>query len=319
MTAFILRRAVQAIIVLLLVTFIVFALMRFLPGDPILVYISQDEWSRVTSQEEIDALRHKFGTDRPILVQYLDWLGGVVRGDLGDSIFLGTKVTVEIGRALPRTLYVGGVAWILAHIFGIPAGIICAVRRGEWQDSVLTVTANLGITVPIFWLGILLIYGLGLKLRLLPIQGYTSPFEDLGMSLKQIVMPAFCMALPHMAGSTRQTRSAMLEVTRQDFIRTAWAKGLDERTIILRHAIRNGIIPVVTLGAMTIPQLFGGSVLIENVFNIPGIGRLATEALFSQDYAIVQGIVLMIAAIVILSNFLVEVSYGLIDPRIRHR
>ena len=319
MIAYIIRRAAQAIVVLLLVTLIIFALMRYLPGDPVLLYISQDEWSRMTSQEEIDALRHKFGTDRPIPVQYVDWLGGVIRGDLGDSIFLGTKVTKEIARALPKTLYVGLVAWIVAHLFGIPAGIICAVRRGKWQDTVLTLTANVGMTAPIFWVGILLIYGVGLKLRLLPIQGYTSPFDDLGLSLKKIIMPVFCMALPHMAGSTRQVRSAMLETTRQDYIRTAWAKGLDERTIVLRHAIRNGMIPVVTLSAMTIPHLFGGSVLIENVFNIPGMGRLATEALFSQDYAIVQGIVLVTATIIVVTNFLVDVSYGAIDPRIRQR
>jgi peptide/nickel transport system permease protein len=303
--------------VLLLVTFIVFALMRLLPGDPILVYVSQDEWSRITSQEEIDALRHEYVTDRPIVVQYVDWLWGVVRGDLGDSIFLGTQVTEEIGRALPKTLYVGSIAWIVSHLFGLPAGIICAVRRGKWQDTVLTLLANIGITAPVFWVGILLIYGVGLKLGWLPIQGYTSPFDDFWLSTKQLVMPVFCMALPHMAGSTRQTRSAMLEVIGQDYVRTAWSKGLDERTIIVRHVIRNGIIPVVTLSAMTIPGLFGGSVLIENVFNIPGIGRLATEALFSQDYAIVQGIVLMIAIIIVLTNLLVDISYGWIDPRIR--
>ena len=317
MTAYLVRRVGQAIVVLILVTFIVFALMRLLPGDPILVYVSQDEWSRITSHEEIDALRHEYGTDRPIIVQYVDWLWGVVRGDLGESIFLGTEVKEEIGRALPKTLYVSSIAWIVAHLFGLPAGIICAVRRGKWQDTVLTLLANIGITAPIFWVGILLIYGVGLKLGWLPIQGYTSPFDDFWLSTKQLVMPVFCMALPHMAGSTRQTRSAMLEVIGQDYVRTAWSKGLDERTIIVRHIIRNGIIPVVTLSAMTIPGLFGGSVFIENVFNIPGIGRLATEALFSQDYAIVQGIVLMIAIIIVLSNLLVDISYGWIDPRIR--
>ncbi len=317
MIAYLIRRVAQAIVVLFLVTFIVFALMRLLPGDPILVYVSQDEWSRITSQAEIDALRHEYGTDRPIPVQYVDWLWGVVRGDLGDSIFLGTKVTEEIGRALPKTLYVGSIAWIVSHLFGLPAGIICAVRRGKWQDTVLTLLANVGITAPVFWVGILLIYGVGLKLGWLPIQGYTSPFDDFWLSTRQLVMPVFCMALPHMAGSTRQARSAMLEVIGQDYVRTAWSKGLDERTVITRHIIRNGIIPVVTLGAMTVPMLFGGSVLIENVFNIPGIGRLATEALFSQDYAIVQGIVLMISTIIVLTNLLVDISYGWIDPRIR--
>jgi len=317
--AFIFRRATQAIVVLLIVTFIVFALMRFLPGDPILVYVSQDSWSRMTSQEEIDALRHEYGTDRPILVQYVDWLGGVLTGDLGESIFLGTSVWEEIARALPVTLYLGIIAWLIAHLFGLPAGVICAVRQNQWQDTVLTFLANIGMTVPIFWLGILMIYFFGLQLRWFPIQGYTSPAEDFGRSIHQIIMPVFCLALPHMSGSTRQTRSAMLETTRQDYIRTAWAKGLSERSVIFRHAIRNGLIPVVTLSVMTIPRLFGGAVLIENVFNIPGMGRLATEALFSQDYAVVQGIVLVVATIVVSTNFLVDVSYGWIDPRIRDR
>lgn len=318
MGAYIFRRGLQAGVVLFLVTFIVFALMRFLPGDPILVYVSQDEWSRITSQEEIDALRHEYGTDRPIVVQYADWLRGVFRGDLGESIFLGTTVNEEIARALPVTLYVGTIAWVVAHLIGLPSGVICAVRRGKWQDTVLTFLANLGTTIPIFWLGILLIYFVGLNLRLLPIQGYTSPFEDLSLSLRQLVLPVFCLALPSMAGATRQTRSAMLETIHQDYIRTATAKGLKERTVIFKHAVRNGMIPVVTLAVMTIPRLFGGAVLIENVFNIPGMGRLATTALFSQDYAIVQGIVLIIAIIIVVTNFLVDISYGFIDPRIRH-
>ncbi len=318
MIAYIIRRAIQAVFVLILVTLIVFFLMRLLPGDPILVYISQDDFTRVTSQEEIDTLRHKFGTDRPLMVQYFNWLAGVVRGDLGQSIFLGTTVTEEIGRAIPKTLYLGAIAWIMAHLFGLPAGIICAIRQRKWQDTTLTVLANIGITAPIFWVGILLIYGFGLKLRWLPIQGYTSPFDDFWLSLRQIIMPVFCLALPHMAGATRQTRSAMLEVIRQDYIRTAWAKGLGERTIVIRHAVRNGIIPVITLGGMTIPLIFGGQVLIETIFNVPGMGRLAVNALFTQDYAIVQGVVLVIAVIVVLTNFLVDISYAWIDPRIRY-
>ena len=317
MGSYIIQRAMQAIVVLFIVTLGVFLLMRLLPGDPILVYISRDDFSRVSSQEEIDRLRHEFGTDRPLYVQYADWISGVVRGDLGDSIFLGTSVTEEVARAMPRTVYIGTIAWIVAHLIGVPAGIICAVRQGKWQDTVLTVLANAGVTAPIFWIGILLVYTFGLKLDLLPIQGYTSPFEDLSLSLQQIVMPVFCLALPPMSGATRQTRSAMLEVIRQDYIRTAWAKGLGERAVVMRHAVRNGIIPVVTLGGLTIPRIFGGAVLIETIFNIPGMGRLAVDALFSQDYAIVQGIVLITAIIIVVTNFLIDISYGWIDPRIR--
>lgn len=318
MGAYIVRRAGQGLMVVLIVTLIVFFMIRLLPGDPVLVYISQDAYSRMTTQEEIDALRHEFGVDRPIMVQYVDWMGDVLRGDLGDSIFLGSSVSAEIGRALPRTLFISAISWVFAHIVAIPAGIICAVRRGKWQDKLITTIANIGITAPIFWVGIILIYTFGLKLRLLPIQGYTAPTEDLAMSLKQIIMPAFCMALPHLAGATRQTRSAMLEVTCEDYVRTAWAKGLDEKAVVFRHIIRNGIIPVVILGGMTIPMLFGGSVLIESVFNIPGMGRLALSGLWNQDYAIVQGVVLLIAIITVIVNFIVDISYAWIDPRIRN-
>jgi len=298
---------------------IVFLLMRLLPGDPILLYVSQDEFSRITSAEEIAAIRQQFGLDKPYHLQYIDWIGGVLRGDLGRSIFLGISVSDEIRRALPISLYLGIVAFIIAHLFGIPAGVICAVRRGRWADTFLTVLANLGITAPIFWVCILMIYGLGLHLGLLPIQGYTSPAENFWLSLRQIIMPVFCLALPHMAGSTRQTRSAMLEVIRQDYIRTAWAKGLRERTVIMRHAVKNGIIPVVTLAGMAIPRIFGGQVLIETVFNIPGMGRLAVDALFSQDYAVTQGVILMIAMIIVLSNLAVDISYGWLNPKVRYQ
>jgi peptide/nickel transport system permease protein len=185
-------------------------------------------------------------------------------------------------------------------------------------DTILTVLANFGITVPIFWLGILLIYFFGLYLGWLPIQGYTSPFEDFSLSIQKLIMPVTCLVLFPLAGTTRQTRSAMLEIIRQDYIRTAWAKGLTERTIIIRHAVRNGIIPVVTLAGMGIPMILGGQVVIETVFNIPGMGRLAVNALFSQDYAVTQGVVLIMSTIIVLSNLLVDISYGWIDPRVRY-
>ena len=318
MTTFIIRRLLQAVFVLILATMMVFSMMRFLPGDPILLYVSQDDYSRMTSQEELDHLRHKFGLDKSIPRQYVDWIGGVLHGDFGESIFFGTTVKEEIGRALPITLYLGAITFILAQIIGIPAGVICAVRRGKWIDTVLTVFANIGITAPVFWFGILLIYFFGLYLGWLPIQGYTSPFEDFELSTQKIIMPVLCLLLFPLSGTVRQTRSAMLEIIRQDYIRTAWAKGLTEKAVIMRHAVRNGIIPVVTLAGMGVAHIFVGQVLIETVFNIPGMGRLAVEALFSQDYAIVQGVVLVISVVVVLSNLLVDISYGWIDPRGRY-
>jgi peptide/nickel transport system permease protein len=292
--------------------------MRLLPGDPILLYVSQDEYSRTTSQEDIDALREKFGLDKPLPRQYVDWIWGVLHGDFGSSIFFGTTVMQEIGRALPITFYLGVITFILANVIGIPAGVICAVRRGKRLDTLLTVFANIGITAPVFWLGILLIYFFGLYLGWLPIQGYTSPFEDFPLSTQKIIMPLICLVLFPLSGTVRQTRSAMLEIIQQDYIRTAWAKGLTEKAVVIRHAVKNGIIPVVTLAGMGIPMILGGQVLIETVFNIPGMGRLAVEALFTKDYAIVQGVVLIMSFVIVASNLLVDISYGWFDPRVRY-
>ena len=303
---------------MLLSSMIVFSVMRFLPGDPILLYVSQDDYSRTTSQEDIDALRKKFGLDKSIPRQYVDWIWGILHGNFGNSIFFGTTVIEEIESALPITFYLGIITFILANLIGIPAGVICAVRRGKWLDTILTVLANVGITAPVFWFGILLIYLFGLYLGWLPIQGYTSPLENFSLSTQKIIMPVICLVLFPLSGTVRQTRSAMLEIIRQDYIRTAWAKGLTEKTVILRHAVKNGIIPVVTLAGMGIPMILGGQVLIETVFNIPGMGRLAVDALFTQDYAIVQGVVLIMSCVIVLSNLLVDISYGWIDPRVRY-
>jgi len=315
--AYIVRRLLSALVVLLLITAVVFIVMHLLPGDPILLYLSQDTVTAFTA-EEIVAARHEFGLDKPVIVQYLNWLSGVLHGDLGESIFRSTKVTEEIGNALPITLYLGMLAWVISHVIAIPAGVICAVKRGKWIDTILTILANIGITAPQFWVGILLIYVFGLYLNWLPIFGYTSPFDDFWLSIKKVIMPVFCLSLVPLSGCVRQTRSAMLEVVRQDYIRTAWSKGLAERNVILRHAIKNGIIPVVTLAGMAVPLIIGGQVLIETVFGIPGIGRLSVTALFSRDYAIVQGIVLVIAVFVVLVNLLVDIAYGWLDPRIHY-
>jgi peptide/nickel transport system permease protein len=314
--SYLIRRVSQAIFVVLLASFLVFGIMHWLPGDPILIYVTSDQFKQYTA-EQVDQLRHEHGLDRPVVVQYVDWLGGVVTGDFGKSIIRGTSVASDLGRALPITLYYGLTAFIFANLIGIPLGIVCAIRRGKWLDNTITSLANVGMTVPVFWLGIMLIYLFSLKLGWLPVGGYTPPTEDLAMSLKQLVLPAFCLALGPLAGSTRQTRSAMLDVIHQDYVRTAWAKGLKERAVITRHVIKNGILPVVTLSGMAIPMVIGGAVLVENVFGIAGMGRLATTALFSKDYAVVEGVVLIVAIIVVFSNLLVDISYGYLDPRVR--
>jgi peptide/nickel transport system permease protein len=317
MWAFIVRRLIQAILIILLVTIIIFFAMRFLPGDPVLVYVSGDTLTS-SSPEQIAAIRHEFGLDQPIIVQYVDWLGDVLQGNLGKSIILRSSVNVEIASALPKTIYMGSIAFVLSIVLGIPLGVIAAVRRGKWVDTLSTLFANLGVTAPVFWVGIIMVLIFGLYLHWLPIQGFVWPGDNLGKSISSIVMPVACLTLYPMATIARQTRSAMLEVIRQDYIRTALAKGLSERAIIIKHATRNGIIPVITLIGLNIRQIFGGQVLVEKVFNIPGMGRLSVDALFSQDYAIVQGVILVIALVVVVANLLVDLSYGWIDPRIRY-
>jgi peptide/nickel transport system permease protein len=316
MISYLIKRVGQAIAVVILSSFLVFGIMHWLPGDPILMYMTSDVYHQHT-QAEIDQMRHEYGLDRPVVVQYGEWLGNALTGDFGKSITKGTTVADDLKQALPVSIDYGAVAFIIAHLIGIPLGIVCAVRRGKWLDNVITALANLGMTVPVFWLGILLIYLFVYKLHWLPIGGYTSPFSGLGMSLKQLILPAFCLALVPLAGSTRQTRSAMLDIIHQDYIRTAWAKGLRERAVVMKHVIRNGILPVVTLSGMAIPMVIGGSVLVENVFNLPGMGQMATTALFNKDYAEVQGVVLVVAIVVVFMNLLVDISYGYLDPRVR--
>lgn len=317
MISYIIRRFGQSLIVILIVTIFVFFGMRLLPGDPIYMMFNPNQIQNMT-QEELDKIRHDAGLDRSLVVQYFDWLGGVFKGDLGDSILTKRPVTEDLATRIPISAYIGFIAFLVSSFLGVPAGIISAIRRGTWLDTVVTTLANLGITVPIFWLGIMLMYLFAVKLDWLPTSGYTSPFENFGMSVKQIVMPVFCMAIFSIAGNARQSRSAMLEVLRQDYIRTAWSKGLTERVVIVGHALKNSLIPIVTLAGMGIAGIIGGMVLIEQVFNIPGMGRLAVDSMFKHDYTYVQGITLVMTAVVIASNLLVDLTYGWLDPRIRY-
>jgi len=317
MGGYIVRRLLQSLIVVLLVTMMVFLLVRLLPGDPILVYVSRDQLSGAVAQETIDALRHEYGLDRPMPVQYVTWIWKVLHLDLGDSIFLNNTVSNELARAVPKTLLIGFLGLFLAIIMAIPAGVLAAIRRGTWIDTGVTLFANVGVTIPIFWLGIMLIEMFALWLGWLPVQGYTSPLKDFGEGISKIIMPVLCLAFFPLCALTRQTRSGMLEIIRQDYIRTAWSKGLREATIIRRHALKNTLLPVVTVIGMMARVTIGGQVLIETVFNIPGMGRLAVEGLQNQDYAVVQGVVLTTAVIVTTINLIVDLSYGWLDPRIR--
>ena len=318
MTTYIMRRLIQALFVLILVTLLVFFVMRLLPGDPILIYVAQSADLEGMTPEMLHKLRHEFGLDKPIIVQYANWVSGVFRGELGTSIFYREKVRTLMMERFPITLHLGLLALILGAVLGVLAGLLAAVRRGKWVDKVVTPLTYVGVTIPVFWLGILMIYAFGLKLKWLPIAGYTSPFDDFWLSTRRLVMPVICLAVFLLAANARQMRSSMLEVIRQDYIRTAWAKGLRERMVILRHAMKNSLIPVITLMGMGVGIIFGGSVLVETVFAIPGVGRLLVSSIFGHDYVVVQAITLVIAVIVLLTNLIVDISYGWFDPRIRY-
>jgi len=317
MTAYIIRRLIMAVIVLIIVTLIVFFVIRLLPGDPLIIFLGQQATQGAITEETLQALRVQYGLDKPILVQYGNWMWGILRGDLGESIYYHEDVGKLMGERFPVTLHLGLVALVLSNALGIALGIVAAVRRGTWIDSVVTVLAYIGVTVPVFWLGILLIYTFGLTLGWLPIAGYTSPFDDFWLSTKQVIMPIFCLSLPGLAGSARVMRSSMLEITRQDYIRTAWSKGLRERAVIFKHALKNSLIPMVTLMGIGVGIIFGGAVLIETVFAVPGVGRLLVTSIFAYDYVVIQSGTLVIATIIILTNVIVDISYGWLDPRIR--
>ena len=317
MTTYIIRRLIQSVFVFIIVTMTVFFAMRLLPGDPILVIMSPEEMGSV-SDEQLTALRHEYGLDRPMIVQYIHWLSDVIRGDLGESLIYNTSVKGELLKRLPITLYLGLLAIIISGFLGSLLGVISAVKRGQWLDTLVTIAANLGITVPSFWLGILMVYIFAIYLGILPAQGYTSPFKDFILSTKQIIMPVFCLTVFPLATVARQTRSSMLEVMGQDYVRTARSKGLKEGVIIFRHALKNAFIPIITLTGIVFRNVLGGAVIIETVFNIPGLGRLAVSGIITHDYAFVQGVVLVMVTAVLLINLVIDLTYGWLDPRIRY-
>jgi peptide/nickel transport system permease protein len=301
----------------MIITMIVFLCMRLLPGDPILVYMSGENLETL-DPASLAALRAKYGLDKPLPVQYINWVFNIMKGDFGTSIIRGQPVNSLLAQCFPITVHLGVLAFAFGTVTGIFSGVICALRRGTWIDNVITLFANAGITMPTFWLGILLIYFFSLKLGWLPTSGYTSPFKDFWLSTRQVIMPVICLSFGTIAGLCRLTRSSMLEVIRQDYVRTAWAKGLKERVIVIRHELKNGLIPIVTIMGMQVGMIFGGSVIIETIFNIPGVGRLTVNALFEQDYQIVQASVLIMGMLILITNLLVDISYAWLDPRIRY-
>lgn len=312
MLAFFLRRLAIAIPTILLISVFVFALQKLLPGDPLLVLAGEER-----DPEVLEFLREKYRLNDPIPVQYLTWVGNALQGDLGTSFRTNQPVTELIGQKLPVTLQLAFMSLIFAVVIGIPAGILSAYRKGTVTDYVANVVALSGLSIPNFWLGIMLILLVSVKWKLLPASGYVPPSEDLWLSIKTMLMPSFVLGTALAATLMRHTRSAMLGVLTSDYVRTARAKGLSERRVVLKHAFRNALTPIVTLTALLFGELIAGAVLTEQIFTIPGFGKLVVDAVFNRDYAVVQGIVLVTAVGFIVMNLLADMAYFLLNPRLR--
>jgi peptide/nickel transport system permease protein len=306
------KRLLQLIPTLFFVSVIIFSLQHLLPGDPALVMAGEERDPAV-----IEQIRRQYHLDRPLPVQYVYWVKGVLSGDLGESMRLKLPVLLLIGEKLPVTLQLALMAIIIALVIGVGAGIVSAVKKDSAWDYAANGFALWGISTPNFWLGIMLIFLFSVKLGWLPASGYVRLSEDWRASLASTIMPAFVLGNAVAAILMRHTRSAMLQVLESDYIRTARAKGLLERTVILKHAMRNALTPVITLGALEFGTLLSGAVLTEQVFTIPGFGKLIVDAVFNRDYAVVQGVVLVTATIYVVLNLLADMACILVNPRLR--
>ncbi|WP_299820581.1 ABC transporter permease [uncultured Roseibium sp.] len=312
MLSYIARRLLIAIPTLILVSIFVFVLQKLLPGDPALVLAGEER-----DPEMLAFIREKYRLNDPIIMQYFYWMKAMLQGDLGISLRTRQPVLDLIGDKLPVTIQLAVMAMIIAFVIGIPAGILSAVKKGTAVDYIANFIALSGLSIPNFWLGIMLIMLVSVHLGWLPASGYVSPFEDPAKSFQTMIMPAFVLGTALAATLMRHTRSAMLGVLKADYVRTARAKGLLEHTVILKHAFRNALLPIVTLSALLFGELLAGAVLTEQIFTIPGFGKLIVDAVFTRDYAVVQGVVMCTAAGFILMNLVADVLYFLLNPRMR--
>ena len=310
MLAFLARRVIIAIPTVILISIFVFSLQHLLPGDPILVMAGEER-----DPELIAALREKYRLNDPIPIQYLAWAGNALQGDLGISLRTQQPVLELIGEKLPVTVQLAVMALVIAIIIGIPAGVLSAYKKGTWVDWVANIIALSGLSVPNFWLGIMLILLVSVKLGWLPASGYMPLTEDPLQSIRVMIMPAFVLGTAIAATLMRHTRSAMLSVLKSDYVRTARAKGLKERVVLIKHALRNALVPVVTVITLLFGELLAGAVLTEQIFTIPGFGKLVVDAVFNRDYAVVQGIVLCTGIAFIFMNILADAAYRVLNPR----
>jgi peptide/nickel transport system permease protein len=310
--AFLTQRLLQIIPTLIIVSMLIFGLQQLLPGDPALIMAGEERDPKVLAE-----IREQYKLDQPIPVQYLYWVKGVLSGNLGESMRLKSSVSSLVVEKLPVTLQLAAMALLIAILIGIPAGIVSAVKKETAWDYGANLFALWGLSTPNFWLGILLIFLFSVTLGWLPASGYVRLGEDWKMSLTTTIMPAFVLGNALAAVLMRHTRSAMLQAMSTDYVRTARAKGLAEGRVVLKHALRNAMTPVITLLALDFGTLLSGAVLTEQIFTIPGFGKLIVDSVFNRDYAVVQGVVLVTSTIYITLNLLADVAYMLVNPRLR--
>lgn len=299
------KRIVLMIPVIVIMTMFVFLIFYFAPGDPV---------SRIAgpnaTPEVYESIKRKYGLDQPFIVQYLRFVKSVIEGDLGVSILQGRPVIEMIKERLPVTLQIGLMGFLITFVIAIPAGVIAAVKKNTVVDYLCMLGSLLGMAIPTFWLGMLLLYVFAYKLRWFPISG--------DGTIKQIILPGFAIGLTNAAITARMVRSSMLEVLKQDYVRTARSKGLKEKTVIYSHALRNALIPIITLMGLKLGWIIGGSVALEIIFSIPGIGRLMVDSILARDYPVVQGSMIVLTSSIILANILADILYAVVDPRIRY-
>jgi peptide/nickel transport system permease protein len=313
MTRYLIRRILASILVIIGVATLVFFLLRAVPGDPFAAMLAEVDPSAA------DELRRKFGMDQPVYIQYLLWMGRLVQGDLGNSIY-GSNVSVSriIAEAIPRTLSLTFLSALVALAIALPAGILSALRKNTVVDHGFTFFAFLGLSMPDFWVGILLIIVFAVNLHWLPAIGYQPLSEGLWPWLRHLILPSIAIGTSFSAIIARMTRSAMLEVLNADYIKVAYAKGLGYRQVVFGHALRNALIPVVTVMGIAFALLMSGTVIVENVFAIKGLGRVLIQGILNRDYPVVQGAILLVSTIFVFSNLLIDLLYTMIDPRIRY-
>jgi peptide/nickel transport system permease protein len=313
MLAEVLRRLLATIPVMGVVAIAVFALLHLTPGDPAVI-IAGD----YATTDDIERIRAKLGLDKPFLTQVGIWLGQVVRGDLGTSIFSGLPVSTLIGQRAEVTALLTLYALTISVGLGVPLGVVAAWRQGSLLDRAIMIVAVSGFSMPVFWLGFLLVYLFAITLAWLPVQGYTPLASSLGGTLRHLTLPALTLSLVYMALIARMTRASMLGVLGEDYVRTAFAKGLAPRSVLLRHALKNASLPIITIIGLGFALLIGGAVVTESVFALPGLGRLTVDAIIRRDYPVIQGVILITSGVYVLINLAIDMLYVVLDPRIRY-